>query len=724
MSDQFDDKRGAGDASAFGSGGADSTDGADDVADLTAPAVADVGAWLDEWEDLRGGKPDPARETRRLPVFNLGTPPDRLGRLVGRHRNRQDSPGREPAVAPKGAVRPSTRRPEPPPAKVPSPPPVQSSERRSPTHLPTEIGSPPAEPQPVDVHEVSEQIMVPAPGRDGRRPPARFGTEPGAADSPKLSLGGIQVSVDTEARGLVVAGMLVCCAILGLVGFLLGRNGNTDVATNAAAPESSTTTSAPDLAIAGPVPTQSPTQLARATVQLIGLDENDEPVCAGSGFFVEQEGTILTNAHVVVPTEECRFATIGVAVTDDISNPPELLFAADVVAVDEVVDLAVLRVTGRLDESNGQVLPSSFPVVALGDSDFVALGDDIRIFGYPVIGGDTITSTAGTVSGFTSQVGVGRRALIKTDAAISAGNSGGLAVNTAGQVIGIPTRARASESGPAVDCRALDDTNDDGSVDGNDFCVPVGGFLNGIRPIGLARDLLAEAEAKAKAASTPRSTVDVDWGAIEIGHPRFSTGVTEENWPVDRIVTATEGIRELCLFVDWSGIPDGAAWDSVWSKDGETIVDFGIYNQLWSYGPEGLNFWLCAEDEDGLTAGVYEVGFFIDRQLVFAEAFEVTSMPADVYDVAWVNNSGADVCSLSLNPLAMSRQVGVNELLPSTVLGNGQAQTMRLAAGRYTVEALGCDGVPMADESDSDGLLIPGEDYDNDGSVVFIIGAP
>ncbi len=717
MSDQFDDKRGAGDASAFGSGGADSSDGPDDVADVDAPAVADVGAWLDEWEDMRGGEPDPARETRRLPVFNLGTPPDRLGRLVGRHRNRQGSPGRERAVAPKGAVRPSTRQPEPPPAKVPSPPPVQSSERRSPTHLPTEIGSTPAEPQRVEIHEVSEQIMVPAPGHGGRRLPARFETEPRASDSPKLSLAGIQVSFDTEARGLVVAGMLVCCAILGMVGYLLGRNGSGDVATEAAAAESSTTISAPDLDIAGPVPAQSPAQLAEATVQLIGLDGNVEPVCAGSGFFVEAAGTILTNAHVVVPTEECRFTTIGVAKTDDISNPPELLYVADVVAVDDVIDLAVLRVTGWLDEDNDNVVAPEFPVVTLGDSDLVDLGDGIRIFGYPVIGGDTITSTAGTVSGFTSQVGVGRRALIKTDAAISAGNSGGLAVNTAGQVIGIPTRARASESGPAVDCRELDDTNDDGRVDGDDVCVPVGGFLNGIRPINLALDLLAEAR------STPRSTVDVDRSDIKIGHPRFSTGVTDDR-PVDTIVTATEGIRELCLFVDWSGIPDGAAWDSVWSKDGETIVDFGIYNQLWNYGPEGVNFWLCAEDEDGLTTGVYEVGFFIDRELVFAEAFEITSTLADVYDVAWVNNSGADVCSLSLNPLAMSRQVGVNELIPGTVLGNGQAQTMRLAAGRYAVEALGCDGVPMADESDSDGLLIPGEDYDNDGSVVFIIGAP
>ncbi len=717
MSDQFDDKRGAGDASAFGSGGADSTDGLDDVADPTAPAVADVGAWLDEWEDMRGGEPDPARETRRLPVFNLGTPPDRLGRLVGRHRNRQDSPGREPAVAPKGAVRPSTRHPEPPPAKVPSPPPVQSSERRSPTQLPTEIGSPPTEPQRVEVHEVSEQIMVPAPGDGGRRRSSRFGTEPSTSDSRELSLGGIQVSVDTEARGLVVAGMLVCCAILGLIGYMLGRNGGTDVATEAAAAESATTTTTPDLAIAGPLPAQSPAQLAKATVQLIGLDGNGEPVCAGSGFFVDPAGTILTNAHVVVPTEECRFATIGVAVTDDISNPPELLYAADVVAVDDVVDLAVLRITGRLDDDSGEVVTSKFEVVTQGDSDAVELGDDIRIYGYPVIGGDTITSTAGTVSGFTSQVGVGRRALIKTDAAISAGNSGGLAVNTTGQVIGIPTRARASESGPAVDCRPLDDTNDDGRVDTDDVCVPVGGFLNGIRPINLARDLLTEA------ASIPRSTVDVDRSAIRIGHPRFSTGVTDDR-PVDRIVTATEGIRELCLFVDWSGIPDGAAWDSVWSKDGETIAEFGIYNQLWNYVSEGVNFWLCAEDEDGLTAGVYEVGFFIDRELVFAEAFEVTSTPADVYDVVWVNNSGADVCSLSLNPLAMSRQVGVNELIPGTVLGNGQAQTMRLAAGRYAVEALGCDGVPMADESDSDGLLIPGEDYDNDGSVVFIIGAP
>lgn len=701
---------------------------------------ADVGMWLDEWEDMRDERSGPARTTRQLPAFNLGTPP---GRVVPPQTTRKptapppdrakppskDGPGRESrgswrrssrrddSTAPDPSRSRSVDREVPPPKhpkRVPSPPPVRSPYRPSPRILPTGI-DPADRSESTPVHEVSDQIMPPA---IAVRDEQSSGDGNGAATTGRgYSMGGVNISVDTESRGLVVAGMLVCCAFVALFGYLVGRGGDAEKV--AAAPETTTTgvVSVPELAAASQVPNRTPAQLAAATVQLIGLDDDGQPKCAGSGFFVQRGGHILTNAHVVIPSDECRFSRVAVAVTDDISNPPDLLYSSEILAVDEVVDLAVLRVTDWLDEDRDDLLPTEFPVVSLGDSDLVELGDNLRIFGYPVIGGETITSTAGTVSGFTSQVGVGRRAVMKTDATIAAGNSGGIAVNQAGEVIGIPTRARASESGPAVDCRAIFDTNDDGEINDDDTCIPVGGYLNGIRPVNLARNILAEA------AEAPRSSVEVDLSAIKISNPRFSTGVTEDNWPTDNIVTATEGVRELCLFVDWVAIPDGAAWDSIWLKDGETLPEFGIYDQLWPYGPEGLNFWLCAEDSDGLEAGVYEVGFFVDGSMVFDESFEVTTEPADIYDVVWVNQSGTDVCSLSINPLAVSRQVGVNELDPGTVLRTGQSQTLKLASGSYAVEALGCDGVAVADESDADGLLIPGDDHDGGGTVVFIIGS-
>src|SRR3990172_308128 len=127
-------------------------------------------------------------------------------------------------------------------------------------------------------------------------------------------------------------------------------------------------------------------------------------------------------------------------------------------------------------------VPIDLPFVQLADSDLVEIGDDLRILGYPGIGGDTITFTEGAVSGFTSERGVEGRAWIKTDATIAGGNSGGMGVNADGLLMGVPTRASAGGDNAIVDCRAVADTNRDGVIDDQDSCVPIGGFINGLRP--------------------------------------------------------------------------------------------------------------------------------------------------------------------------------------------------------------------------------------------------
>ena len=79
----------------------------------------------------------------------------------------------------------------------------------------------------------------------------------------------------------------------------------------------------------------------------------------------------------------------------------------------------------------GQRVPNlNLPAVDVGDSDLLQLGDQMAIFGYPGIGGETVTFTSGNVSGFSRDPKVNSaRAWIKTDATIAGGNSGGTAVN-------------------------------------------------------------------------------------------------------------------------------------------------------------------------------------------------------------------------------------------------------------------------------------------------------
>ena len=456
-------------------------------------------------------------------------------------------------------------------------------------------------------------------------------------------------------------------------------------------------------------PTINPTvdQLAQATVQIIGLDQVDQPLCSGSGTFVSTDGLILTNAHVVTSDELCDFDGIGIAVTVDAGRPPELLYRAEMLAIDPELDLAVLGVTGSIDPN--VPTPIVFPALDLGDSDELGIGDDVRILGYPEIGGETITFTNGSVSGFTAQAGVGDRALIKTDATIAGGNSGGAAVDTDGRLIGIPTKARASESGPAVDCRPLADTNGDGEVDDQDNCVPIGGFLNGLRPINLARDVIEEARNADIVAQEAEPRVEVDTALVALSRPRFSLGEDGDR-PVELVETATGGVEQLCLFVDWQGIPDGAEWDGIWWRDGEIIDEYSLVGQLWGFGSEGSNFWMCAIDSaNGLSPGLYELGFFLNGTLVFAEGLQLTDEPVDVIATEWENGADVDVCSLAVNP-AGSGQVGLNELVPGQRIPPGDSVTLELAVGQVVVEAADCGGQPIADSA---GAIVvePGRTY-------------
>ncbi len=503
---------------------------------------------------------------------------------------------------------------------------------------------------------------------------------------------------------------------LALVGYLftgLGNGGGTGPVPD----DRVVVGSAFDLSIGATIGQKPIEELALSTVQLVGLDENSQPVCAGSGVIVRSDGTILTNAHVVTTEQDCRFATIGVAVTLDSSAPPELLYRAEVLAVDQAVDLAVLRIDARLDPNDGGRLPDSFPAAPLGDSGSVELGDNLRILGYPVIGGETITLTTGSVSGFTAQAGLGTRALMKTDASISAGNSGGMAIDGDGRVVGIPTKARASESGPAIDCRPLADTNADGEVDDGDSCVPVGGFLNGVRPINLALALLGTAVNADPIGPVVRPDGPItafDYTGVEFENPRFALG-REGNAPVDEVITAQAGISELCFFVDWSGIPLGTNWDGAWFIDGDIQPSLGSNDRTWDIEEEGQNFWLCAEERNalGLPAGVYEIGFFLEGMLLFVEGIELTPGPIDVVTVTWANDTDGEICALAVNPLSDSGQVGLNELEAGDSILPGDSRTLELPVGRVAVEAYDCADEPVADAF---------EGLDITGPKTFLIG--
>ncbi len=251
-------------------------------------------------------------------------------------------------------------------------------------------------------------------------------------------------------------------------------------------------------------PTAAPTAAAvpiadhglplNSVVEIWALDADNNPMWTGSGSIVDPTGYVLTNAHVVTPDKELPpIAKLLISVTQKEDEPPVPAYFAEVAVVDRDLDLAVLRITGDADGNPVDPATLNLPAIPLGDSDEVHLGMPLRILGYPGIGGETITLTTGEIAGFTSEPGVKGRAYIKTSATIAGGNSGGAALSADGALVAIPTELGSGSDADVVDCRRLADTNGDGYVDEQDACVPGGGFINALRPINLAKPLLAKA---------------------------------------------------------------------------------------------------------------------------------------------------------------------------------------------------------------------------------------
>ncbi len=213
-------------------------------------------------------------------------------------------------------------------------------------------------------------------------------------------------------------------------------------------------------------------QLQAATVQIFAkqvINGRLQTIWTGSGTIVSPEGVILTNAHVAAPLSpglatlyndpELLFGDepdqLVVALSASADLPPTEAYVAELAAADGSLDLAVIEITADLDGNPLDPTTLDLPFVAIGDSNSIRLGDEIRILGYPGAGGETITFTRGNVAGFESQNRVGDRAWIKTDATISPGNSGGLGVNAAGQIIGVPSFGQEAIGGAINRLRAI-----------------------------------------------------------------------------------------------------------------------------------------------------------------------------------------------------------------------------------------------------------------------------
>ena len=147
----------------------------------------------------------------------------------------------------------------------------------------------------------------------------------------------------------------------------------------------------------------------------------------GSGFIIDADGLVVTNAHVVQ-----GFKTVDVRLANGRS------YQAEVLGVDSDTDLALLDLRAFRD----------FQPVILGDSDAVAVGDDVIAMGFPLGGNDILIGSPSVTGGIVSAKRVSKLGveLLQTDAAINPGNSGGPLFGRDGRVVGVNT-AKVFESG-------------------------------------------------------------------------------------------------------------------------------------------------------------------------------------------------------------------------------------------------------------------------------------
>lgn len=231
-------------------------------------------------------------------------------------------------------------------------------------------------------------------------------------------------------------------------------------------------------------------QIAKSTVRLYVLDDDFYIMGTGSGTIINKDGYILTNYHCVGESTGLYNSEgyVAIAFTDDVRQNSQPQYFAQYRYGVEYLDLAVVKIVSDINGKEVSGKDLNLSPITLGDSDALSMGDGVNILGYPGVGGDTITFTAGKISGFLDEDYDNETDWIKTDAFINHGNSGGTAINDKGEMVGIPTAKNVD-----VDSDLM--------------------FL--LKPVNLAFPIIEEALAQGDDVTLPQPSVEPDPGPGE-----------------------------------------------------------------------------------------------------------------------------------------------------------------------------------------------------------------
>ena len=165
----------------------------------------------------------------------------------------------------------------------------------------------------------------------------------------------------------------------------------------------------------------------RWSLQFFYGDDSKKKVGTGSGVIISPDGYIITNYHVIENSTEV------IVTTNDNKE-----YEAEIIGIDEVYDIAVLKINSDLN----------LDYVFFGDSDSTLVGEWVLAVGNPYNLNSTVT--AGIISSKSrdlNEYDQKNQSFIQTDAAVNFGNSGGALVNTKGELIGINTLIQSMTGG-------------------------------------------------------------------------------------------------------------------------------------------------------------------------------------------------------------------------------------------------------------------------------------
>ena len=421
---------------------------------------------------------------------------------------------------------------------------------------------------------------------------------------------------------------------------------------------------------------------------------------AGSGTIIDSKGLILTNYHVVDETGDWN--ELAVLVTTRSDAPPEPAYLAKIAAKSPRLDFAVLRIVSDLKGQPINPDELNLPAVELGDAGTLEVGDELNIFGYPTIGGQTITYTQGRVAGFSVEEGVDyQRAWIKTDATISGGNSGGTAVDDKGQLVGVPTQAGYGDAQYFADVRPVQDTNGDGVIDEKDIPVVLGGFINALRPVNMAYALIEAArsgkqvEPQPGQGDLPSNKKQGAAGGPSFGEITFASEQKADGSPKNPGTQFPAGdTANLYAYFDYSSMSKDMRFNYAWTLDGASAYSEEV---AWTWDQEGTFYLSLSNRGQPLPEGTYQLVLGVDGNVMQQGSAVVGTAPdpkrkPGTDGSGGVTISGTVVDADTGDPIAGAVFVALNPGVRARQFLNEQDKTLVAAFGQtdrdgaYTVQ--------------------------------------